>query len=279
MGNIFAFFSKYHRFFLFLLLEIICLYLVVSFNHKQNSAYLALSSEVSGQLQTAYNNVDIYFHLNRVNDSLMAENKRLRDQLITSKIIDTTKASVVIDTTFKQRYIHIPGEIVNNSVTSRNNYLTLAIGKNKGVGPHLGVVSTVGIVGITRTSSNNFTSVLSVLHTDFTVSAEIKEIKEIGSVIWDGRNPSIVILKNIPMHIKISKGQHVVTSPYSNVFPQGTPIGIIQNFEVKSGDAFYTVYVKLATDMRNVRQAYVINDLVREEQEKVEETENENLKP
>jgi rod shape-determining protein MreC len=88
-----------------------------------------------------------------------------------------------------------------------------------------------------------------------------------------------MILKNIPMHIKISKGQHVVTSPYSNVFPQGTPIGIIQNFEVKSGDAFYTIYVKLASDMRNVRQAYVIKDLMREEQEKVEVKETEQVQP
>ncbi len=274
MGNIFAFFSKYHKFFLFLLLEILCLYLVVTFNRNQNAAFLSLSKEVNGQLQTAYNNVDIYFHLNRVNDSLMSENKRLRDQLISSKMIDTGKNIAINDTTFRQRFVHIPGEIINNSVTSRNNYLTLNIGKNKGVGPHLGVVSTVGIVGITRASSNNFTSVLSVLHNDFTVSAEIKEIKEIGSVVWDGKNPGIAILKNIPMHIKISKGQHVVTSPYSIVFPQGTPIGIIQNFEVKSGDAFYTIYVKLATDMRNVRQAYVVNDLVREEQEKVEKVEN-----
>jgi rod shape-determining protein MreC len=253
--------------------------MVVSFNRNQNSTFLALSSEVSGHMQTAYNEVDIYFHLNRVNDSLMVENKRLRDQLITSKYIDTSKSVAITDTTYKQRYIHIPGEIVNNSVTSRNNYLTLAIGKNKGIGSHLGVVSTNGIVGITRASSENFTSVLSVLHTDFTVSAEIKEIKEIGSVVWDGKNPAVMILKNIPMHIKISKGQHVVTSPYSNVFPQGTPIGIIHNFEIKSGDAFYTIYIKLATDMRNVRQAYVIKDLMREEQEKVEQTETDQPQP
>src|SRR5687767_8667625 len=118
MGNIFAFFSKYHRFFLFLLLEIICLYLVVSFNRNQNSAFLALSSEVSGRMQTAYNEVDIYFHLNRVNDSLLAENKRLRDQLLSSKMIDTAKTVAVVDTNYKQRYLHIPGKIVNNSVTS-----------------------------------------------------------------------------------------------------------------------------------------------------------------
>ncbi|MGZ5283526.1 MAG: rod shape-determining protein MreC [Bacteroidia bacterium] len=203
----------------------------------------------------------------------------MRDQLLSSRLIDTSKSLAINDTTFKQRYIHIPGAVVNNKVTSRNNYLTMAIGKNKGVGPHLGVVSTVGIVGITRASSENFTSVLSVLHTDFTVSAEISEIKEIGSVKWDGKDPSIVILHNIPMHIKISKGQHVVTSSYSNVFPQGTPIGVIKDFEVKNDDAFYTIYVKLSSDMRNIRQAYVISDLMREEQDKIEETEIENAQP
>jgi rod shape-determining protein MreC len=65
---------------------------------------------------------------------------------------------------------------------------------------------------------------------------------------------------------------HVVTSPYSSVFPQGTTIGTITQVIDKPDDAFHTIYVKLGADIRNVRQVYIITNLLREEQETLEQT-------
>jgi rod shape-determining protein MreC len=273
MGNIFAFLSKYHRLFLFTILEIICLSLVVNFNKGQHSTFFAWAYDTKDRMYKTYDDVNLYFHLQKVNDSLSAENARLRASLKSAKYFDTAKTRPVVDTTNKQRYTFTSANVINNTVTKRDNFLTLDIGENRGVSRHLGVVSTAGIVGITLDVSQHFTTVLSVLHKDFTVSAEIAEMKEIGSVVWDGTNSEIVILKDIPQHIHIKKGMHVVTSPYSNVFPQNTPIGIIQSFEVKPGDAFYTIYVRLASDIRDVRQVYIVNNLFKEEQDTVEQKE------
>jgi rod shape-determining protein MreC len=153
--------------------------------------------------------------------------------------------------------------------------MTLDIGGKKGAQRQAGVVTTAGIVGISKQVSPNFTSVLSVLHSDFTVSAEIAELKEIGSVAWDGKNPERVILKDIPVHIRVKKGMHVVTSPYSSVFPQGTNIGTIVQVIDKQDDAFHTIYIKLAADIRNARQVYLITNLLREEQETLEQSQEE----
>jgi rod shape-determining protein MreC len=121
----------------------------------------------------------------------------------------------------------------------------------------------------------HFTTVLSVLHKDFTVSVEIKEIHERGSIEWDGRNPAIAIMREVPMHIRIQKGEHVVISAYSDLFPQGTAVGVIEDFEVKQGDAFYTIYVKLAEDIRNINTAYVVKNLMKAEKEQAESTNKE----
>ena len=184
--------------------------------------------------------------------------------------IDTFKVKTINDTLYKQHYTFIPCNVVNNSVVNRNNYITLDAGANRGIGKHLGVVTTSGIAGVTREVSSHFTSVLSILHKDFAVSAEIKEIKEIGDIIWDGARPEYVILTHIPLHIRIKSGMHVVTSPYSDIFPRGTPIGTIDHFEIKQADAFYTIYVKLGSDMRNLRNVYIVNNLMKDEQEKLE---------
>lgn len=272
MGNILAFLVKYHRFFLFLFLEIICFSLVINFNSAQKSTFVGLSNEVAGSIYDAYSKVDRYFHLERVNDSLAAENIRLKQQLSASKYFDTSRAIQKTDTLIKQKFTYIPSIVVNNRVTSRNNFMTLDIGSRKGAQRQSGVVTTAGVVGITKQVSANFASVLSILHSEFTVSAEIAELKEIGSVKWDGKNPRRVIMTDIEQHIRIKKGMHIVTSPYSSIFPVGTPIGIIEDFKANTNDPFYTIRVKLAADVPNIRQVYVITNLMRDEQVELEKT-------
>jgi len=270
MGNILAFLARHNKFFIFILLEAICFSLVVNFNKDQGSSFFRTASELSGGIDESFAKVSSYFQLNQINDSLKSENARLRSKMNNAYYFDTSKSKVVCDTTYKQHYTLVPCNVINNSVSNRNNYLTLDAGANMNIGKHLGVVTTSGIAGVTRDVSQHFTHVLSILHKDFTVSAEIAEIKEIGTVAWDGNNPEIVILKEIPLHIRIKKGMHVVTSPYSNLFPKATPIGIIENFEIKQADAFYTIYVRLSSDIRNLRSVYVVNNLMKEEQQKVE---------
>ena len=270
MGNILVFLARYYKYILFTALEGFCLFLVVNFNNNQKNAFFSVAYDLSGRVSKTYYDVNSYFHLQTANDSLLAENARLRAMMQNSKWVDTSKGKIVHDTAIHQKFTYIPAKVVNNSVNIKNNYITLDIGENKGIAPHMGVVSTSGIVGTTRFVSSHFTTSLSVLHKDFKVYAEIKEIKEMGSLIWGNTNPEIAILKDIPIHIHIAKGQHVVVSPYSKVFPEGTPIGIIQDYKIEMGSAFYTIYVKLATNIRNVRQVYVVNNIMADEQTKLE---------
>ncbi len=272
MSNLFAFFARFYRFFLFLLLEIISFYLVISYNRFQNVTFFDYAYEVSGKLFASYNNVALYFHLRQSNDSLLAENARLRSAQLSSLYIDTAKTKKLMDSIYKQKYEYIPARVVNNSVNKENNFITLDMGSDKKIGKDMGVVTSSGIVGITRSVSSHFTSVLSVLNENFIVSAQIKETGDIGSVYWDRKDPQFVILKDINVKSRIRKDSlyHVVTSPHSKIFPHGIPIGTIDHIEEKLGSKFLTIYVKLAEDLRNIQQVYIINNIMKEEQEKVE---------
>jgi rod shape-determining protein MreC len=270
LGNILAFLARYHRFFIFVVLEAICLSLVVNYNKDQGSAFFKSTSDISGRVDQGFTNIASYFHLQSSNDSLMKENARLRGKISNAFYIDTSKSKTITDTVLKQRYTFVSCNVVNNSVVNRNNYITLDIGSNRGVGKDLGVVSTSGIVGVTRDISPHFTSVLSVLHKDFSVSSEITELKEVGDLVWDGARPETAILKNVPSHIRIKTGMHLATSAYSQIFPTGIPIGVIEKFEIKAGEPFYTIYIKLAADMRNIRNVYIVNNLMKEELKKLD---------
>jgi len=277
MRSIFVFLGRYYRYFLFVILEVVSIILVINNNKFQNASFFNLSTELSGNAFQVYNNVDTYFHLKIVNDSLLAENVRLHGQLKASKYPDTAHVKQINDTIFKQKYSYVPAEVVNNSITERNNYLTIAIGQSKGVTHDMGVITTSGIVGITQNVSAHYASVMSVLHADFQVNAEILEIKEIsGSVIWDKDDkPGEATLINVPVQVKVAIGQHVVTGPYSALFPQGIAIGTIKDFKIIPGKSFYMIKLALSTDMRNVRQVYVVSNIQKAEQESVEKKKNE----
>lgn len=280
MSNLIAFFVRFYRFFLFVILEVISFSLVVSYNRYQSVAFFNYAYEVSGKVFTVYNNVNLYFHLRVANDSLLAENARLRGQQITARYVDTAKTKQINDTFYKQKFVFIPARVVNNSVNKINNFLTLDIGTDKKVYKDMGVVTIAGIVGITRAVSPHFSSVLSILNQKFIVSAQIKETGDIGSISWDGKDADIVIMTDVGIKSRIRKDSiyHVVTSPHSKIFPQGIPIGTIQHFEEKIGSKFYTIYIKLADRLQNVQQVYVIDNIMRKEQETVEPTSPEKVK-
>ena len=60
-----------------------------------------------------------------------------------------------------------------------------------GIQPEMAVIGSEGIVGIVKSVSDNYSSVLSVLNRDFTVSAKIKKNGYFGPLRWNGNNAGI----------------------------------------------------------------------------------------
>ena len=52
----------------------------------------------------------------------------------------------------------------------------------------MGVISSKGIVGIIKSVTENYASIISILNTDLKVNAILKNSFTIGSITWDGLN-------------------------------------------------------------------------------------------
>ncbi len=291
MRNLILFLVRYYNVFLFLFLECICFYMVIHTQYFHNTVFFNAMQNAVGEYYQSYTNTIEYLELKEVNDSLRTENKRLRNKLKNSyyyyekpalNALDTSglpdlkpvKDTVQKDTLrFKriQKYKYYPAKVINNTINKRNNYITLNKGSAQGMEEPMGVITKEGIVGIVKNVSSHFSAAISVLHNDFHLSCKIKPINENGSLIWNGDNVKIAQLKDLPAHLNIQKGQEVVTSQYSLIFPKGIPVGKVTDYEVQKGDNFYTVYVKLYADLRNLNTVYAIKNLMQEEQIKLEE--------
>jgi rod shape-determining protein MreC len=273
MLRLFQFLKRYHYPLLFLLLQALAFSFIINNLHYHKSVFFHSFQEVRGFFYNASAKTTKYFALREMNDSLLLENARLKAELYTT--YKKVKPDSSIEDSVKDvRYNLKPAYVVNNSIDKRNNHLTLDAGTKKGLNTRMGVITTEGIAGIIKYVSPNYALAISVLSSDFKVNARIVENGEIGSVTWDGRYPNRVVLKDIPSHIDVKTGQKVVVGPYSNFFPENTPIGRVSSYELVSGGNFYNIYLELFTDIKNIRMVYVIekNNIV--EQKQLEEKGN-----
>jgi rod shape-determining protein MreC len=265
MRNLWLFIGKYNAFFLLIIFFTISLILLVKNNSFQRARVWNSSNQLVGQSYEQVNELSSYLKLDKINDSLAAENAKLRNQLATSFSSDSIKQVAVRDTTLKQQYTYIVAKVINNSVHQKNNYLTINRGSRHGISKGMGVTSAKGIVGIVFNVNEDFSTIRSLLHSETKVSANVNG--SIGSLVWGEGNydARFAYLKDIQSHLSIKKGNRVVTSEFS-MFPEGTAIGYVTATRTSQGDNSLDIKIKLNTDFATLEYVYVINNILSAQQ-------------
>ena len=270
MRNLFEFFVRYGVFLVFLILELICLNLVIRNNQRQAELYHRTSSRITAAMQKQVSAMTSFLGLRDVNDSLMVENARLRQQLI-NRVETVSRSGAVIDSTIS-KYNVIPALVVQNSIGSRNNYITIDKGSTSGVMRGMGVVSAQGPVGVVVAATPHYSKIMSVLHSNTMISASVKSKGYFGSLVWRSSDPRIMQLDAIPKHARLQVGDKIVTSGYSNVFPPLLQVGQVDTFWLPRGSNFYRSTVKLDVDMSKLHSVYVVQNLSLAERDSLETT-------
>ncbi len=255
---------------MFLLLETFCFYLVVQNNKFQRASFVNSSNQISASVLSTSENIQQYFYLKSENERLAKENAELHshDLLSFSKIVNGEY--LVNDTVYKQKYTYTNAKVVNNSTNRRNNYLTLNKGSKQGITNTMGVITSDGVVGIVENVSENFCTVKSLLHSNTIINSKLKKDGSFGPLNWDGTDYEFATLNDIPTHVRLFKGDTVVTSQYTKFFPENILIGTVESYYRESTKPFYTVKVKLSTDFKKVSFVYIVDNKLRKEQEELE---------
>jgi rod shape-determining protein MreC len=265
MRNLWLFIGKYNAFFLFLIFFTISLILLINNNSYQRASVWNSSNQIVGTAYERVNELNSYLILRKTNDSLAAENARLKNLLKSSFYDDGLKEVTVNDSLLNQQYTYTVAKIINNSVHQKNNYLTINRGSKHGIKKGMGVTSATGVIGIIYNTSPDFSTIKSLLHTETKISASVEG--NIGSLVWGNGNydSRYVLLKDIQSHLSIRKGARVVTSEFS-LFPQGTNIGYVTETDSKDVNNGLNIKVKLDTDFAKLQYVYVVINLLSEEQ-------------
>lgn len=278
MRNLIQFLVKNSSWFVFVFLEIICFYFIFSDNSYQKSVFLNSSNEFVGRIYSVSGSITSYFGLKSQNQELLKQNAELQLQVLAlendlHKIkTDSTEIKAFVNNRAELRkdYDMTIAQVVNNSVHQLNNLITINKGSKDSVQTDMGVLSHQGIVGVVRAVSTNFAVVQPVLNPDTRISCKLSNSNVPGTLIWDGQDRRYAYLTDYPEYEKFEKGDTVVTSGYSDFFPEGIMVGVVEDFKKQSVSNSYSLKVKLATDFASLKDVIVIRNKKKKEQFKLE---------
>jgi rod shape-determining protein MreC len=272
MRNLLRFIINSQFTLLFLLIEIISLTLVIRSNNYQQSRYINFAQNINGYFSEKIENFVQYFSLKEQNSQLLVENIELKSELelLKQSIYLRNKQRIQLrDTSNKQQYTYIIARIINNSVTRQYNFITLDKGSMDGIAPDMAVISPNGVVGKVESVTNHYSLIMSLLNRNLKISAKIKKNNYFGSFEWTGISYRTGSLNEIPLHVNIAKGDTIVTTGYSAIFPAGIIVGYITDFSVHAGN-FYRINVRISNDFKNLYTVYILTNHQKEEQQLLE---------
>jgi len=278
MRNVFLFLKRYSVLIIFLVLQGLALSMLFSYNRFHQTTYGIFSNEVAGSLNKRVNKVESFFTLSEQNQALRKQNAALLSYLPSGSVNPDTSFLVVSDTiavdslkSYRQ-YQYFDAKIISNSVFLQQNYIVLHRGAVQGIVPNMAVVGTDGLIGTVISVSENMSIVMSLLHRQSKVIAVLKKGSGLGEVTWDGKDPRFLVLSKIPKTIVVKKGDTVVSSPYSDKFPPGIPIGYVEKIDQDQETNTYKLKIRTAVDFYAVQHAYIVKNLLQEEIDQLKST-------
>jgi rod shape-determining protein MreC len=278
MSQLFGILYKIRHFFIFLILQGICFFLISKNNvYWEVTAFNSTNSFVAKSM-SLNQSIHEYINLDKINDQLVLENKTLRTQL-TKKNEDQAlqNTGYKVDSNASNRYSYVVAKVIKSSQNLSDNYITIDKGSKDGLKPGMGVICPQGVVGQIMTCNENYSRISSILHSNFSISSEIlnktlkkENVRALGIGKWESGNPSIISLNNVDRFKSIFKGDTVVTSMQNSVFPPQIMVGRISKLQVNQTEAFYQINVRLSTDFSSLIYVYVVNNRLVEKENSLE---------
>ena len=104
-----------------------------------------------------------------------------------------------------------------------------------------------------------------LINTDLKINAILKNSSTIGSISWNGLDPRIVQLNDIPLSSSVKIGDTIVTGGMSFYFTKGIPIGRIEDYNNTSLEGYYSIDVSIFSDFSSLSNLYILQRTDNEE--------------
>lgn len=269
MHKLFEFIIHKKHWFLFILLETFAFLLLFNTGIHRKTIALFVENTFVGNLNNAISDYKNYIGLKNENDSLRLRIAYLEELYMQSLLnFEEYKSKykdvneINLNDSIRLRYV--PASIINRNKYNDNIYYVVNKGSKDGIRKDLGVVSYSGVVGSVMSVSDNYSVVIPIINPLSQLSCRIKDKQFFGSLSVFSGSMNKLKLSNVPSYTEVSKGDTIVTSGYSTIFPKGIKVGVIDketNSSKGSNSRYFKEYiVDLFTDFDNMAYVYILVD-------------------
>jgi rod shape-determining protein MreC len=238
----------------------ISLYVMFTQNDPLVRALRANALSVTADVERTFAWMGRYFRALEENSELRQQNIELSSEVARSREarIQNTHLRRMLGLRDSLGYSLRAARVISKDITRQNNLLTLDVGAADSVAVDMPVVNEQGIIGKVVLVSEHYARVMPYLNTDFRVPAKVVPIEAEGIVRWEGRESDRLLMEHVIKTEPVERGQLVMTSGHSGIFPPGRAIGRVDSLLRQPGRNELQMYLTPAAPINEVDHAFVI---------------------
>ncbi len=247
---------------LFVVIELVAINYYAASTCYTEARMISQSNDFIGGVHGLFAGVRHYFSLGRENEMLLERMAELEKKLaMYQDEADVARFEEYVAEYGEHKFRTLSASVIANTINRAENFITLNRGTADGVETDMAVLSPDGsMVGYVIDCSEHYAIVMSVLNTSFRASGKLVGVDYFGSLCWDGRDPHVILLDELSKYAEPQVGDEVVTTSFSQYFPQDVKVGTVESVELNETHTAYTVRVKLSAEMSRLTNVLLIGN-------------------
>ncbi|MBL7052940.1 MAG: rod shape-determining protein MreC [Candidatus Marinimicrobia bacterium] len=151
----------------------------------------------------------------------------------------------------------IPASILGISQSPIQSMMRIKLENRIGIDVGQAVISPFGIVGKIIRYSDPIADVQLINDPYFKISVKL-EHSQIKGILENDQFCQFIV-RNIPATVEVVKGELILTSGYSRLYPADIRVGIVTDYQFDKAKRFQTIYVQPTTDLLRLDDVFVLD--------------------
>jgi rod shape-determining protein MreC len=250
--------SQFREYAVFAFLLIVSVALLALNDTRQIRTIRSLTVISLGFLQDTFGFIPNYFNLESENRILREMNVTLADEVgrLREAKLENIRLRQLLGLKGRKEYSYVSARIVGKTLQLMRNAITLDVGSNAGVDTDMPIVTDRGLVGRVRTTSSAYSLGQTLLNREIRVSAKVQRTRVDGIVRWEGGDN--LSLTNVARTLDVKRGDVVITSEYSSLFPPGIRIGTVVRTTPLAGSLFQRIDIAPSVNFTRLEEVFVL---------------------
>ncbi len=266
-------FFKNHKKFVIPLVSVLCLCMIsFSLNRAKPTFFESgigyvlspiqeFNTSVTDWISSKFNALTNINEIENENERLKEEVYSLKEEVSRFKLIEDENKKLSellrIDAKYSE-YPKVGARIIAKDTSNWYDVFLINKGSNDGIEKNMIVIASGGLVGKISETGYNYSKVVSIIDDTDSVGAKSLRTDDLGFVRGDFENQGMCKMEYVDSDAEIMKGDEIVTSHLSEIYPPGITIGYVKDIQTDENTITKRALISPTVDFKHLETVLVI---------------------